>query len=261
MGVQALKKSARCRFANRSPNVAGVSGNHLRRTYLLDRRQRSSARSTGASHGEVLVISSVGGKFRSSGGRACRAGTRRGYRRRGSVVMDSDLQDDPAAIRKMLAAWRTGIDVVYAVREKRKEAWWKRALFAGFHRLLAQVSTTPIPADAGNFSLIDARAVRQIVACGSQRSGICLACDHGSASGTRITVAAATAAYDGKSASRCVACGDWRRRRSFRFHRCRWPCSTCLVTRRSWCFWAWEATRSSAGCLLTGRLPAGLRIF
>jgi dolichol-phosphate mannosyltransferase len=80
------------------------------------------------------------------------------------VVMDSDLQDDPAAIRRMLDAWRLGADVVYAVRAKRKEAVWKRLLFATFHRLLAKVSNTPIPADAGNFSLIDARAVRQIVA-------------------------------------------------------------------------------------------------
>jgi dolichol-phosphate mannosyltransferase len=80
------------------------------------------------------------------------------------VVMDSDLQDDPAAIVPMLNAWRAGADIAYAVRAKRKEPLWKRALFAAFHRLLARVSSTPIPADAGNFSLIDARAVRQIVA-------------------------------------------------------------------------------------------------
>ncbi len=79
------------------------------------------------------------------------------------VVMDSDLQDEPGAIGRMLDYWRSGYDVVYARRVRRKEAAWKRALFAGFHRLMAAVATTPIPADAGNFSLIDARAVRQIV--------------------------------------------------------------------------------------------------
>ena len=79
------------------------------------------------------------------------------------VVMDSDLQDDAAAIGRMLDCWRGGYDVVYARRVRRKEAIWKRALFAGFHRLMAAVATTPIPADAGNFSLIDARAVRQII--------------------------------------------------------------------------------------------------
>ena len=79
------------------------------------------------------------------------------------VVMDSDLQDEPGAIGRMLEYWRRGYDVVYARRVRRKEAIWKRALFAGFHRLMAAVATTRIPVDAGNFSLIDARAVRQIV--------------------------------------------------------------------------------------------------
>jgi dolichol-phosphate mannosyltransferase len=79
------------------------------------------------------------------------------------VLMDSDLQDAPSAIGRFLDAWREGYDVVYAVRVRRKEAAWKRALFGAFHRLMASVATTPIPAEAGNFSLIDARAVRQIV--------------------------------------------------------------------------------------------------
>jgi len=80
------------------------------------------------------------------------------------VLMDSDLQDSPAAISQFLEQWRAGHDVVYAVRVRRKESAPKRLLFAAFHRLMAAVATTPIPAEAGNFSLIDARAVRQIVA-------------------------------------------------------------------------------------------------
>jgi glycosyltransferase involved in cell wall biosynthesis len=84
------------------------------------------------------------------------------------VLMDSDLQDAPEAIGRLLDAWRAGNDVVYALREKRKERAWKRLLFAGFHRLLTAVSTTPIPPDAGNFSLIDARVVREIVALGDR---------------------------------------------------------------------------------------------
>jgi dolichol-phosphate mannosyltransferase len=79
------------------------------------------------------------------------------------VLMDSDLQDAPGAIDRFLERWREGYDVVYAVRVRRKESAWKRALFGAFHRLMASVATTPIPAEAGNFSLIDARAVRQIV--------------------------------------------------------------------------------------------------
>jgi dolichol-phosphate mannosyltransferase len=77
--------------------------------------------------------------------------------------MDSDLQDAPAAIGRFLERWREGYDIVYAVRTKRKERFWKRVSFRLFHRLMAAVATTPIPAEAGNFSLIDTRAVRQIV--------------------------------------------------------------------------------------------------
>jgi glycosyltransferase involved in cell wall biosynthesis len=84
------------------------------------------------------------------------------------VLMDSDLQDAPEAIGTLLDAWWSGYDVVYALRAKRKEAFWKRALFGGFHRVLGAVATTRIPVDAGNFSLIDGRVVREIVALGER---------------------------------------------------------------------------------------------
>jgi dolichol-phosphate mannosyltransferase len=84
------------------------------------------------------------------------------------VLMDSDMQDAPEAIEKFLQKWQEGYDVVYAVRVNRKESAWKRLLFASFHRLLAAVATTRIPADAGNFGLIDARVVREIVALGER---------------------------------------------------------------------------------------------
>ncbi len=84
------------------------------------------------------------------------------------VLMDSDLQDAPESISKLLAGWQAGYDVVYAVRAHRREALWKRCLFAGFHRLLRSVSATNIPVDAGNFSLLDARVVREIAALGER---------------------------------------------------------------------------------------------
>jgi glycosyltransferase involved in cell wall biosynthesis len=80
------------------------------------------------------------------------------------VLMDSDLQDSPLTIPRFVAAWRDGSDVVYAVRASRQEALWKRLLFAGFHRLLSWMAEGRIPVDAGNFSLMDRRVVRQILA-------------------------------------------------------------------------------------------------
>jgi dolichol-phosphate mannosyltransferase len=82
------------------------------------------------------------------------------------ILMDSDLQDDPSRLVDFVNAWRDGIDVVYAVREKRKEAWWKQWLFLGFYRLLNRISDTPIPLDAGAFGLMDRRVVQEVLKLG-----------------------------------------------------------------------------------------------
>jgi dolichol-phosphate mannosyltransferase len=78
------------------------------------------------------------------------------------IVMDSDLQDDPASIAAFLAKWQEGFDVVYAVRVARKENAFKRMLFYSFYRLLNSVSRTRMPPDAGNFGLVDGRVAREI---------------------------------------------------------------------------------------------------
>jgi len=82
------------------------------------------------------------------------------------VLMDSDMQDAPEAIPRFLAEWRSGYDVVFAIRTQRKENILKRLLFSAFHRLMSAVASVPIPADAGIFGLIDRRVARQIVALG-----------------------------------------------------------------------------------------------
>lgn len=82
------------------------------------------------------------------------------------VIMDSDLQDDPRAIRSFLERWADGYDVVYAIRRDRKEKAVKRGLFYAFYRVLNAVSRTQVPMDAGNFGLMDRRVARQISALG-----------------------------------------------------------------------------------------------
>ena len=78
------------------------------------------------------------------------------------IVMDADMQDDPASIARFLDKWREGFDVVYAIRVGRKEHLIKRALFFLFYRLFRMISRTPIPADAGIFGLVDRRVVQEI---------------------------------------------------------------------------------------------------
>jgi dolichol-phosphate mannosyltransferase len=79
------------------------------------------------------------------------------------VLMDSDLQDAPEAIPKMAAQWQAGYDVVYAIRTNRKEGPWKKFCIRAFYRLMSRTASIPLPAEAGNFSLIDRRVAHWIM--------------------------------------------------------------------------------------------------
>jgi dolichol-phosphate mannosyltransferase len=78
------------------------------------------------------------------------------------VLLDGDLQDPPEVIPRLVEKWEEGYDVVYAVKRDRKEALPKRALFSLFYSILRRLSNVDIPADAGNFSLMD-RAVVDVI--------------------------------------------------------------------------------------------------
>jgi len=81
---------------------------------------------------------------------------------RAVVVMDCDLQDDPAALPELVEAWRNGADIAYAVRTRRREGLLKRMAFRAFHWLMSRLAEIPIPRDAGSFALYDRRVVDQI---------------------------------------------------------------------------------------------------
>lgn len=72
------------------------------------------------------------------------------------ILLDADLQDPPELLPEMLRLWRGGYDVVYAVRTERAgETWFKRVTAAGFYRLLRRLTNVDIPADTGDFRLMD----------------------------------------------------------------------------------------------------------
>jgi len=82
-------------------------------------------------------------------------------RARGDLVllMDADLQHPPALIPDMLRAWREGADMVYTVRTTRgDESFLKKLGTRIFYRIVNAGSAVPIPANAGDFRLLD-RAV------------------------------------------------------------------------------------------------------
>ncbi len=76
------------------------------------------------------------------------------------IILDADLQDPPELIPTMLEKWREGYQVVYAQRIKRKkESWFKRYTAYLFYRILKRLADVDIPADTGDFCLMDRQVV------------------------------------------------------------------------------------------------------
>lgn len=77
-----------------------------------------------------------------------------------AIVIDADLQDPPELIHEFVAKWREGYHVVYGVRAKREgESIPKRLTAFLFYRLMRHMSDVPIPADTGDFRLMDRRVL------------------------------------------------------------------------------------------------------
>ena len=83
---------------------------------------------------------------------------------RGSIVcvMDADLQDPPEELLPFIQRIREGMDVVYAIRTKRKEGLFKRVAYHVYYRLLKHLATLDIPLDAGDFCVMRGDVVRAI---------------------------------------------------------------------------------------------------
>lgn len=76
-------------------------------------------------------------------------------RGRAVMLLDADLQDPPELLGEMVAKWREGFEVVYAVRRKRRENIAKRASYFLFYRALRALADTDIALDSGDFCLMD----------------------------------------------------------------------------------------------------------
>jgi polyisoprenyl-phosphate glycosyltransferase len=84
---------------------------------------------------------------------------------KGDVVIpiDVDLQDPPELVHKFLEQWRAGADVVFGVRNSRaSDSAMKRATANWFYTLFNLISPLPIPANVGDFRLMDRRVVNTI---------------------------------------------------------------------------------------------------
>ena len=79
------------------------------------------------------------------------------------VIIDSDLQDPPEEIPKMLKYWEDGYDVIYGKRKSRSgESKFKLFTANMFYKTLSALSDTEIPENTGSFRLVDKKVVDAI---------------------------------------------------------------------------------------------------
>ena len=81
------------------------------------------------------------------------------------LVIDSDLQDPRELLPEMLALMDQGADVVYGQRRQRDgESLFKRATASLFYRLIGRLTDVAIPADTGDFRLVNRRVLDLLLA-------------------------------------------------------------------------------------------------
>lgn len=79
------------------------------------------------------------------------------------VLLDGNLEDPPELIEEFVARWREGYDVVYGRRIKSQNSLFRRISNAAFYQVFNDFSSIRIPANTGDFSLIDKRVVEAIL--------------------------------------------------------------------------------------------------
>jgi glycosyltransferase involved in cell wall biosynthesis len=76
-----------------------------------------------------------------------------------AVTMDADLQDPPEVIPELVGAWRSGAEIVRAVRRSRQETGVRRIGFDVFHALFGKLTDFPIEPNTGTFGLLGRTAL------------------------------------------------------------------------------------------------------
>lgn len=76
------------------------------------------------------------------------------------IIIDADLQDPPEVMAELIAKWREGFEVVYAVRDEREgESWFKLFTASMFYRVIYKITDIKIPMNSGDFRLLDRKVV------------------------------------------------------------------------------------------------------
>jgi dolichol-phosphate mannosyltransferase len=71
------------------------------------------------------------------------------------AMIDGDLQDPPELLFDFYQKMNSGnFDVVYGVRQKRKEGFFKKFLYKSYYKILKKMASVEIPLDSGDFCLM-----------------------------------------------------------------------------------------------------------
>jgi len=77
-----------------------------------------------------------------------------------AVVMAADLQDPPEFIVRLVECWRDGVDVVWAVRERREgETQGTRFFAACYYRLMRRLALPNMPQEGADFVLLGRKVI------------------------------------------------------------------------------------------------------
>lgn len=75
------------------------------------------------------------------------------------IVIDADLQDPPEEMHRFIKKWQDGYEIVYAVRQHRKEGILKKIGYWMFYRMLSKMIDFELPLDSGDFCIMDRKIV------------------------------------------------------------------------------------------------------
>jgi len=79
------------------------------------------------------------------------------------IPIDADLQDPPELIPELVSKWQEGYDVVAARRVNRdSDGLFKRVTAGWFYRVHNSISEIDVPANIGDFRLMDRRVVESL---------------------------------------------------------------------------------------------------
>lgn len=79
------------------------------------------------------------------------------------VILDADFQHPFATLDEFIRHWQQGYDMVYGIRtDRRTDPPVRRHLSRAFYRLLSRGASVDIPADAGDFRLLDRKVVEAL---------------------------------------------------------------------------------------------------